>query len=155
MDAFREICCLHTAVVGHPARDGREGGRRREFDATRGFARSATAPGDARRFVVETLRAHEWDELVVDASLVVAELASNAVAHAQSNFTVSLAGSSQSVRILVRDAGAALPVPREATKSAPSGRGLSIVTALTTEWGTSPLDTGKVVWAELRRLPTA
>ena len=93
VDAFREISCLHTAVVGHRPRDGREGGLRREFDATRGFSRSSTAPGEARRFVVEALQAHEWDEFVDDAALVVAELASNAVSHAQSNFTVSVAGS--------------------------------------------------------------
>lgn len=89
------------------------------------------------------------------AALVVAELAANAVQHGRvpgRDFEVRLTLDGDVLRIAVSDArGERLPVLAEAAEDGESGRGLHLVAALTTAWGTEPRPpSGKTVWAELR-----
>jgi anti-sigma regulatory factor (Ser/Thr protein kinase) len=145
LDAFAEVCRLHSAVVGGLVTpDG---------DATtaRAFAPALDAPRAARHFVLETLQAWGDDPLLDDAALIVTELATNAVLHAFSGFAVDVSSSPDAVRIAVHDASPTRPEPRDASVLAASGRGLGIVAALANEWDVEPRDTGKTVWAELHR----
>lgn len=141
-DAFVRVCRLHSAVVD-PAAPGVHAAVHEHFPQTR------VAPGEARRFVAQTLR--EWGrlDLVDDASLVVTELATNAVLHARSEFEVTLARIGGVVRISVQDGSCTAPVVRQADPSATSGRGMFLVAALTTRWGCDLGPDGKLVWAEL------
>ena len=69
-DALSAVCRLHSAVVGH-------------------FPNTVAAPGEARRLVAHALM--QWghgQELSDSIALVVSELATNAVTHAGSPFSV-------------------------------------------------------------------
>lgn len=141
-DAFAEVCQLHGAVVD-PSAPGRDDSAHEHFPATR------VAPRDARRFVGRVLQGWGRLDLVDDAALVVAELATNAVLHAQSAFEVTLTRFDGVVRIAVQDASSIVPEVRQADPTATSGRGMFLVAALATRWGCDPTPDGKRVWAEL------
>ena len=67
-------------------------------------------------------------------------------------FTLTLARRADgTIRVSVRDASLGRPRPRQAGPLESSGRGLRLVEALATVWGTDLLPDGKVVWAELGR----
>jgi anti-sigma regulatory factor (Ser/Thr protein kinase) len=140
--AYTEVCCLHSDVmVDMP----------QLVDAERScaFARGPRAPGEARRFVTEVL--HQWGlaELVDKASLVVTELATNAVVHARSGFSVSLARSGTVVRIAIGDTDAGAPRSGPDDITSEQGRGLPLIDAMTSDWGHTAVPDGKLVWAEL------
>jgi anti-sigma regulatory factor (Ser/Thr protein kinase) len=101
--------------------------------------------------VVETLRKREVAELVFEGALVVTELATNAVLHARSDFTVAVSIQPDAVRIAVRDSSAVLPAPGDGRPGAATGRGLRIVAAVSREWAAERHGEGKIVWAELGR----
>lgn len=105
-------------------------------------------PGEARRFVGETLATWGRDSQSEDAAAVVSELASNAVLHAGSDFAVAVGRLADGIRIAVADDSALAPIVRPPAGAA--GRGLHIVAALSADWGIEPLPDGKAVWAELR-----
>jgi anti-sigma regulatory factor (Ser/Thr protein kinase) len=118
-------------------------------EVSRTFAAHANSPRAARRFVVDVLGGWADDELLADAALVATELATNALVHARSEFTVTIVSLERCVRICVRDAAPNQWVEREASLMASHGRGLELVAALTNAWGQRAADGGKVVWAEL------
>jgi anti-sigma regulatory factor (Ser/Thr protein kinase) len=142
-ELLSQVCCLHTAVVGADA----------QHRSTRQFDASSSAPCAARRFVVAALEGLACDELIGDAALIVTELATNAVVHARSDFTVAIASSGGAVRIEVRDASSHAPTTRVSSPSTTGGRGLSIIDTLASAWGVLRAGDGKVVWAQL--LPVA
>ena len=109
----------------------------------------ATAPARARTF----LRAatDDWgigDDLAQDAAMVITELVANAVDHAGSESTLSVGVKRGDLCVAVRDARRG-PVPRPAPidPTAPRGRGLQMVDALTSAWGVTLHADGKTVWA--------
>lgn len=152
--AVTSVCCLHDVVIGDIRADALPGpGAGREM--RRRFAASLDAPGQARRFVTAALEACGAGDLADDAALVVTELAANAVVHARSDFMVTLTAAADALRISVRDAA---PLPaggRAPALPAAPGHGLGAVAALASRWGAGPAGSGKVVWAELSRLPAA
>jgi serine/threonine-protein kinase RsbW len=83
--------------------------------------------------------------------LLTAEIVSNAVvhgpAHADVRVRLSVAGSL--VRVEVTDTGHGAPTVRHPEPTAPSGRGLALVEALATSWGTAPVARGTSVWFEV------
>ena len=134
------VCRLHSSVIGPPSAGPQ---------AVRGFLVARGAPRAARHFVAGALR--QWGgpwaagPLAVDAAIVATELASNAVRHARSDFTVTVARRPDAIRITVRD-GCALGGPLAVT----AGHGLDLVNAVAARWGARPLAAGgKLVWAEL------
>jgi anti-sigma regulatory factor (Ser/Thr protein kinase) len=138
-DALASVCHLHSAVVPTPL-----------AETTWRFAADATAPGDARRLVIDALRrAGHAGELLDDVQIVITELAANAVVHAGSPFSVSIRSTGSIVRIRVRDRSHAVPTVRDDGATTPSGRGTRIVAALSRRWGVDLAPDGKVVWAEL------
>lgn len=108
--------------------------------------------GDARRFVGAALVALDAVAVSEVAALLTSELVTNAVVHAGGPLRVSVRGHAGTVRIAVVDSSTARPNRRQATDSAVTGRGLSLVTELAERWGVEPLaeGRGKEVWFELR-----
>ena len=88
------------------------------------------------------------DDLVADATIVVGELATNAVVHAASPFELAVVRRPGSVRLVVRDTSAARPELREPSTDRLGGRGMILVDALCSTWGVDPDPEGKAVWAE-------
>jgi anti-sigma regulatory factor (Ser/Thr protein kinase) len=84
-----------------------------------------------------------------DAQLIVTELATNAVIHACSPFSVSVRYDGSCIRISVHDWNPMLPVLRDAGPTARSGRGLHLVDLVAYDWGVEPSPDGKTIWAEL------
>ncbi|MFD6922014.1 ATP-binding protein [Streptomyces sp. NPDC059944] len=112
----------------------------------------------ARRLAVQQL--HDWgvphgSDLSDLVAQVVAELAANAVTHGHVpgrdvELRLRLAADG-TVRVGVADArGDRRPVAPGAGADAESGRGLRIVAALSSAWGTEDRQVGKTVWAELK-----
>jgi anti-sigma regulatory factor (Ser/Thr protein kinase) len=115
----------------------------------------ATSAAAAREFVAECLERWGLDACADEAGLVVDELVTNAIKHARSPMTLSVAHRSDRVVVQVEDDSSADPQPRPATGSLEeSGRGLRLVSQMSLEWGTTPLPTGKRVWAEISLEPT-
>jgi anti-sigma regulatory factor (Ser/Thr protein kinase) len=167
-EALHQVCHLHSSVLHSPA------ALEEELEVVAEFAAEREAPGRARRLVVASLRQRGHDEsLVQDAALVLSELATNAVVHADSPFSVAVRARGSVLRVAVQDArplDAAAPEQRGAPErgsaperdwapeqgSAPGqgltarpGHGLGLIDVLATRWGVEATASGKVVWAEL------
>jgi anti-sigma regulatory factor (Ser/Thr protein kinase) len=104
----------------------------------------------ARRFTSDTLldwrlpdRAREITELVVS------ELVGNAVEHGGGRAELVISLLADTVRVDVLDHDRQPPVVRSPEPIGDRHRGLLIVAALSTRWGTHRVGTGKSVWAEL------
>ena len=111
------------------------------------FAAEARSVARARAFVRGHLVDHGPADLVEDVELVVSELATNAVVHAGSPFTVTLGASEESVLLEVRDRAHTSPTLVAVRTWETSGRGIAIVQALSRDWGVSELTSGgKSVW---------
>jgi anti-sigma regulatory factor (Ser/Thr protein kinase) len=134
-DARSAVCRLHSAVLGH-------------------FPNDAGAPRKARRLVADALVqwGHE-QELSESIALVVSELATNAVTHARSAFSVLARSDHQVIRVSVSDASAVMPKLRRVGPGQGSGLGLQMVDALAGSWGVEVTAGGKAVWAQLALRP--
>jgi len=87
--------------------------------------------------------------------LLTAELVSNAVVHGPEGgaVRVGVRVANGTVRVDVGDEGGGSPRVRHPEPTATSGRGLALVEALSSSWGTQPRGPhgqGKVVWFEVR-----
>ena len=104
----------------------------------------------ARRFLRETLNLWSLQAVGDDAAVVLSELATNAVIHARTDFTVRLSPSGkQALHLSVTDGSTHMP-RRRTNRHATSGRGLQLIDALSTERGTTLNGVeGKTVWAVL------
>ena len=109
------------------------------------------SPGRARHLVVAALREWGHDEtLVENAALVLSELATNAVVHAGSPFSVAVRVEDSTLRVAVQDASPlAAGVSEERGLIPRTGHGLGLIDELSTRWGVESTPDGKVVWAEL------
>lgn len=104
----------------------------------------------ARRFAATVLAPipSENREIVV---LLVSELVTNCIRHAVSevNIAVDLDLDRDQIRVEVTDSGAGQPTLRTPGPEEPTGRGLQIVAALSSDWGVwqpAAASTGKTVW---------
>jgi anti-sigma regulatory factor (Ser/Thr protein kinase) len=100
----------------------------------------------AREFVSVTLEAWGWTELVETAVLLTNELVTNAIFYAETDVAVTVRVEG-TVRIEVFDHGTEEPSGEQLD----SGHGLGLVAALSSDWGFSSDEQGKVVWFELDR----
>lgn len=105
----------------------------------------------ARRFVEETLQRWDCGELLDTVNLLVSELVTNSVLHAESAADIAVLLKSDSVRIEVSDTGADLPELHGPSEQATSGRGVALVEMLSSAWGVEPTAEGKTVWFEVPR----
>ena len=92
-------------------------------------------------------------DIIEDAELVLTEILGNAIRHCapveRSDLDVSWTVLPDAVSISVEDPCQQFPTLRSAAPDAPSGRGLAIVEALSTEWGVDRTARGKRVWARI------
>jgi anti-sigma regulatory factor (Ser/Thr protein kinase) len=119
----------------------------------RSFPQSPESARAARHFVFDTLSQRGDHTLAVDAAIVAAELAANAVLHARSAFTVTVSQSAAGARISVRDAALLQAANGHAPIAVSHGHGLWVVGQVADNWAVEPLPDGKVVWAELPASP--
>jgi anti-sigma regulatory factor (Ser/Thr protein kinase) len=109
----------------------------------------------ARRFVVAALHDAHADAAADDAATLVSELATNALLHARTTFTVEVQLVGEAVRIGVLDLSRAVPRVRDYGSDATTGRGMRLVASMATRWGVEPHGDGKTVWFELPTQGTA
>jgi CheY-like chemotaxis protein len=115
----------------------------------------ARSSATARRFVEETLRRWDCEEVLETVKLLVSELVTNSVVHGGSAPEVAVLLRTDALRIEVSDRGEGVPAPRTAADDATSGRGLAMVEVLASAWGVDATGGGKTVWFELPRLDRA
>lgn len=109
--------------------------------------RSAAA---ARAFVSSTLVAWGHVGTVDTVALLVSELVTNSVVHAGTRMEITLDDLGQSVRLCVKDADSRPPVPRRpVSDSLSTGRGLTLIAALSLSWGVERLPGGKRVCCDV------
>lgn len=127
---------------------GLDAGAERHID--RELPADPSSPGRARRLVRRAL----WDqepELLDTVELLVSELVTNAVVHAQTAAVVGISLFRDRVHVEVRDTSTDEPRVRQATEEDESGRGLTLVEALSNAWGITRLPEGKAFWFDVAR----
>ena len=117
--------------------------------AVRELSVGLTAPAQARRFLREAGCSEHATRLLEPAVLLVSEMVTNAVLHGAPPLVVEVDCDELSLQVRVRDGGADLPQPREATDGEENGRGLALLAALSDDWGVEPEPDGKTVWFRL------
>lgn len=113
------------------------------------FANSRAAASSARHFAAAT--AQEWGLAPMTdlLALLVSELVTNAVVHADSAGVLRLSELDAGVRVDVTDASTTPPTLPAVDLTAGSGRGLHLVDQLADAWGVDLRANGKAVWFEL------
>lgn len=118
------------------------------------LAAEPVSASKARDFVCLHLVERQLPSLVDDVRLVVSELATNAMAHARTPFTVTLSKTEETVLLAIQDGAPTVPVRAVSEVTDTGGRGLEIVALMSDEWGVRTDGGGlKSVWACFRREP--
>jgi anti-sigma regulatory factor (Ser/Thr protein kinase) len=102
--------------------------------------------GSARRFVTAALRDAGRPELIDIAVVLVSELATNVVLHANTAFVVVTVVNVTGCRVEVRDERESRPAVRHHDEMSTTGRGLRLVDAFADDWGVDVTPEGKCVW---------
>jgi len=111
---------------------------------------TAAAAWTAREIVAQACETWRLPHLVDDAQLIITELVSNGVRHAKSDLYLLIMLRDRYLHLSVADASG--DVPRRVLpdpNNGEGGRGLLLIDAVATAWGSSPTPDGKVVWATL------
>ena len=116
---------------------------RQRFDASPGAVR------EARVFLQTAMAGRVAPEFQNELTVVLSELASNAVRHARTPFEVVVTTNGH-VRFEVEDGSTEVPVPK--APSGEGGWGLVLVDRVCDRWGVDISDDRKCVWCE-RDLP--
>ncbi|MEV0911499.1 MULTISPECIES: ATP-binding protein [Streptomyces] len=106
----------------------------------------------ARDRVADRVRGFGLDldqELIHDLKLLTGELVANAVTHTRAACVVCVRWTGERLRVEVTDVDSNLAVPTQALSTDEHGRGLFLVAAMATEWGSQPCAAGKKTWFEL------
>ena len=90
-------------------------------------------------------------DLLASIELLMSELVTNAVLHASSAARLDVHVTRANIRVEVFDDDATLPELRPLDTMRSGGRGLQLVDAIASRWGSEPQRTGKVVWFEMDR----
>ncbi|MEO6124947.1 MAG: ATP-binding protein [Ilumatobacteraceae bacterium] len=112
------------------------------------------ARGALRTMMVASLQIQPDDPLVIDTLLATSELMSNALEHTSGHCTVRahLSSSRHVVRVEVTDTDPLTGLhPQMPGPEQHHGRGLAIVEAIASRWGTERSAAGKTVWFEIER----
>ena len=117
---------------------------------TASFPPAWNAPHDVREFVREQLREWQAEDLATPTEILVSELVSNVVRHANSTIDLDVTFDDGTLSVEVRDGSSIVPAIRDLA-DAEGGFGLRIVEAVADEWGVTQLTNGKAVWFKLSR----
>ena len=129
--------------------DGRPGNGNFESVSTV-FPSVPPSVASARRFVSAALRRWGVDPDVAEVALLLtSELVTNAYLHAACDAQVSVVRRPELVRVEVHDSGGGGVERRPLDPEVADGRGLNIVDALATRWGSQTSESGTLVWFEL------
>lgn len=110
-----------------------------------------TGPAQARAAVSFDADALGLDDLSDDVALVVSEMVTNAVRHAEPPVRLEVEVTDTEVVVAVWDGTPSAPVVRAASDDAEGGRGMLLVDLLTADHGVRSQPPGKTVWARLLR----
>lgn len=110
-----------------------------------------TGPAQARAAVTQDALALGLDDLSDDVALIVSEMVTNAVRHAEPPVRLEVEVTDTEVVVAVCDGTPSPPVRRPADDDAEGGRGMLLVDLLTADHGVRPQPPGKTVWARLLR----
>ena len=105
------------------------------------------AVGDARKQVGAKLEGWGLEDAAFVTELVVSELVTNAIRHAESPIQLRLIRD-RTLICEVSDGSSTAPHLRKARAFDEGGRGLLLVSQLTERWGTRQTEHGKTIWAE-------
>ncbi|CAM5258125.1 hypothetical protein SALBM311S_03883 [Streptomyces alboniger] len=89
------------------------------------------------------------EELTSDLRLLTGEVVANSITHTRAACVVSVRHFGDRLRVEVTDVDPTLVRSSQAEATDESGRGLFLVAALATEWGSQPCAAGKKTWFEL------
>ncbi|MGA2210782.1 MAG: ATP-binding protein [Acidimicrobiales bacterium] len=118
--------------------------------AERTFPAVAESVRAARQFAAEVLP--PLPQSLLDTVLImVSELASNSVEHADTEFTLSIEHSGGRIRVQATDSGSGEAVLRHPGPTEARGRGLLVIDQLSDDWGVIQAadGTGKTIWCSL------
>lgn len=104
----------------------------------------------ARLFLGDRLTEWHLESVRDEAMLLTTELVTNAVIHARSAVSVTVRRGVERLRIEVSDTGGGALKILEPRGEGQTGRGLQLLEALASSWGTSAFEAGKLVWFELQ-----
>ena len=108
-----------------------------------------SSPTLARSHAVALVAPWASDDFAADTGLLVTELVANAVMHGEAPIHLEIIVHRTFICVEVSDGSFVQPVMRPIGRESASGRGLRLVDAIATSWGTRPRLDGKVVWFEL------
>ncbi|WP_105967632.1 PAS domain S-box protein [Streptomyces geranii] len=117
---------------------------------TTGLAAVATSVPEGRAFLSKALVTWGCAAVAEDALLLLSEILTNAVLHAEGPIGLRLSRTDSDLTVEVTDHSPQLPQPRLAGTDEESGRGLLLVRALADNWGVRPTDEGKTTWFTLK-----
>ncbi|MFE7842311.1 SpoIIE family protein phosphatase [Streptomyces sp. NPDC057474] len=115
--------------------------------ATFDVAPDPSAVAEARKNALSRLESWGLNDAAFVTELVVSELVTNAIRHAEPPVQLRLIHDT-SLICEVSDASSTAPHMRRARSYDEGGRGLLLVAQLTQRWGTRPTPTGKTIWTE-------
>jgi anti-sigma regulatory factor (Ser/Thr protein kinase) len=115
-------------------------------DEHRAFEPRTDSVREARRFIRESVGKAGGDADA--AELLTAELAANAVLHAQSRYEVRLCRRDGAIRVEVVNDKPEM-IAHLVQASGEGGRGLAIVNELASAWGVETAEDQKIIWFEL------
>lgn len=105
-----------------------------------------TSAAAARRFVAARLGGSPNCDVAV---LLVSELVTNVILHAQTPLLVRVERKGNVIRVEVEDESPSVPTPKPYDRDAVTGRGIHIVERASTRWGVEVAKDRKRVWFEL------
>lgn len=141
-----------TGTPGYPMPHGGQTARPRPpREARMRLQPHPTSARSARQFLAGVLASWRMPGMLAgDAALLLSELATNAILHARSPFTVIVRYDGDCLRVEVGDGSRAEPRMRVVDAGdAPGGRGLMLIDSVARRWGILPTARGKRVWFEL------
>ncbi|WP_159061358.1 ATP-binding SpoIIE family protein phosphatase, partial [Streptomyces europaeiscabiei] len=108
------------------------------------------AVGQARRYTRRVLRRWDVESTADTVLLVVSELVTNALVHTDGRVRLDLTLLADRLRVAVADSSPRTPMkPTIIGWEATGGRGILLVEAVSSAWGSVPVSGGKQVWAEI------
>ncbi len=112
-----------------------------------------SSAGKARRLLRDALPEEASEDAVDAAALALSEIVTNALVHAGTEMRLRVILAPSAVRVELADGSAHLPLPRDYSRAAGTGRGLHMVTEVVDQWGAHHDEDGKVVWFEIADPP--